>query len=298
MKKKLTVAVLLATVLLGYLLLPVSGALAAGREGEILPFFKGVTTEGEKFDLKTFSRENTALIFFWNSYKTMSIREMTFLNEMQRYYHLYGLEIAAVEGTGKTGEEVKGELEKLAIIGTVPTYTVLSDPGGRLLTLFRVADIPETFLIDRAGRIIHHINGFRESDGAELERAIKERLGLLPGSAVTSPQPSPDKGTGRKEGENQKRGVPVDPEQQILEKHRYFGNYYYNLGQMEQALENYREYLLVDPDTVDIQLRIGEIYAKLNDYENARKAWENVLRMDPGNREADQLLRQLFRGEF
>jgi tetratricopeptide (TPR) repeat protein len=164
--------------------------------------------------------------------------------------------------------------------------------------LFRVADLPETFLIDRGGKIVHHINGFSGSDGAELERAIKERLGLLPGSAVTSPRPSPEEGTGTKEADNQKRGVTVDPEQQILEKHRYFGNYYFNLGQMNQALENYEKYLLIAPDTVDIQLRIGEIYAHLDDYEMARKSWENVLRIEPDNREADQLMRQLLRGEF
>jgi peroxiredoxin len=297
MKKELMVPMLLA-VLLGNVLLQAPGALGAGREGEIVPFFKGMTTEGEEFDLRTFSRENTALIFFWSSHKTMSLKEMTFLNDMHRYYHLYGLEIAAVEGTGKKGEEVKEELEKLAIIGTVPAYTVLSDPGGRVLMLFRVADLPETFLIDRGGTIVHHVNGFRASDGAELERAIKERLGLLPGTAVTSPRPSPEGGTGMIEADNQKRGVSIDPEQQILEKYRYFGNYYFNLGQMNQALENYEKYLLIDPDSVDIQLRIGEIYAHLDDYENARKYWEDVLRMEPGNREADQLMRQLLRGEF
>jgi Tfp pilus assembly protein PilF len=67
---------------------------------------------------------------------------------------------------------------------------------------------------------------------------------------------------------------------------------------MNQALENYEKYLLIDPDSVDIQLRIGEIYAHLDEYESARKSWENVLRMEPGNREADQLMRQLLRGEF
>jgi len=298
MKKELMMPMLLATVLLGYVLLQAPGALGAGREGEIVPFFNGMTTEGEEFDLKSFSRENTALIFFWSSHKTMSLREMTFLNDMHRYYHLYGLEIVAIEGTGKKGEEVKEELGKLAIIGTVPTYTVLSDPGGRLLTLFRVADLPETFLIDRGGKIVFHIIGFRGSDGAELERAIKERLGLLPGSAATTPRPSREEGTGKKEVDNRKRGVTVDPEQQLLGKHRYFGNYYFNLGQMEQALENYRKYLLIDPDTIDIQLRIGEIYAHLKDYESARKAWENVLQLEPDNREADQLIRQLLRGEF
>jgi tetratricopeptide (TPR) repeat protein len=270
-----------------------AAAESAGREGEVVPFFSVKDVKGEQFDLRQTARQNTVVIFFWSSYKTMSIREMNFLNDMRRFYHLYGLEIAAVEGRGLAAEQVSEELEKLKVIGTEPAYTVLPDPGGSLSRQYRVAEIPETFILGRQGKILFHLRGFREEDGVHLETGIKEILGLLPAPKAVSGGSRPYLPEGRG-----KRGVSVDPEKELFEKYRYFGNYYFRSGNMEQALDNYRRCLEVDPESIEINLRIGEVYADLKEYENAREAWETVLKVDSDNREADALIRRLIRGEF
>jgi len=273
-----------------------AAAVSSGREGEVVPFFSVRDVKGEAFDLRRRARQSTVVLFFWSSYKTMSIREMNFLNDMERFYHHYGLEIAAVEGRGLAAEQVREELEKLKVIGTDPAYTVLADPGGSLSRQYRIAEIPETFIIGRQGKVLFHLRGFREEDGVLLETGIKDILGLLPAPRAvpgrSQPALSP---TGKTD---KKRGVSVDPEEELFEKYRYFGNYYFRSGNTELALENYRRCLEVDPKSIEVNLRIGEVYASLREYEKAREAWESVLKFDPDNREADALIRRLIRGEF
>jgi tetratricopeptide (TPR) repeat protein len=275
-------------------LTPLMPAEAAGREGEIVPFFKSRDTGGVALDLKGMARENNAVVlFFWHSYKTMSIREMNFLNDMHRYYNLYGMEVLGIEGSGKERAGVIEELDKLAIIGTKPVYPIVPDPGGRLAVQYGVKEIPETFIIGRGGRIIYHLSGFREEDRAGLETRIKEILNLLP--APVKPEHSAPV---KRSVPQRKVTVSVDPVQQKMEKCSYFGRYYLNLGDLDQALEHYRQCVEIDADDIETQLKIGEVYARKKDYERAREAWERVLELDPGNSEAGALIRKLVRGEF
>jgi tetratricopeptide (TPR) repeat protein len=275
---------------------PFAQAAASAREGEMVPFFAGKDVKGEEFDLREIVRQDRVVIFFWSSYKTMSIREMNFLNDMERFYHHYGLEIAAVEGRGLAVEQVREELGKLKVIGTDPEYRVLPDPEGSLSRQYGITEVPETFIIGRQGKILFHLRGFREEDGVLLETAIKDVLGLLPAPKTVPGRARPlsppvKKGT-------EKRGVSVNPEEELFEKYRYFGNYYFRSGNTELALDNYRRCLEVNPKSIEINLRIGEVYASHKEYEKAREAWERVLKLDPDNREADALIRRLIRGEF
>jgi len=268
----------------------------AGREGEIVPFFKTRDARGNTFDLKSVARNNNAVVlFFWHSYKTMSIREMNFLNDMYRFYNLYGMEIIGVESGGKDRPGVIEELNKLAIIGTEPVYTIVGDPGGSVARQYRVEEIPETFIIGRGGTVLYHLAGFRDGDRLGIETKLKEILGLLPAPpAVSAEEPVAAERT----EPPRRTAVSIDPIQQQLEKCSYFGKYYLNLGDLDKALQYYGQCVEIDPADVSMQLKIGEVYAKRKDYERAREAWEEVLALDPGNSEARALIRKLVRGEF
>jgi len=288
-------AILLAALLLS---MAGDGAAAPGREGELVPFFSVSDMAGETFDLRSTARQNTVIVMFWDSYMAMAVRELNFLNKMYGYYQLYGLEIAAVEGKGKDVAGVKEEIEKLRVIGTEPDYSVIPDPGGKIKGLYRVEEIPETFILSRRGEILYHVRGFREGEGERLEMKIKEFLDLLPAPKSIpgrSAGPAASPAAGREKGRS---SVTVDPELQIYEKHYYFGNYYYNRGEVERALEYYFRCLEVKPEATEIHLRVGQIHADMKRYEAAREAWEKVLTYDPDNDEANTMLRRLVRGEF
>jgi peroxiredoxin len=64
-----------------------------------------------------------------------------------------------------TDEEVK-DLE--AFVKETPhNFTVLSDADGKIQKLYQVFKFPETFVIDRQGRIVQHIVGARDWSSTE-----------------------------------------------------------------------------------------------------------------------------------
>jgi len=89
-----------------------------------------------------------------------------------------------------------------------------------------------------------------------------------------------------------------DPRENLLERFRYFGGYYFNRGEYARAEDNYLKYLALAPEDVQAWLRLGEAQARRGAYDEARESWERVLRLDPGNAEADAQIRKLIRGEY
>lgn len=281
--------------LTGAMLLP-SAALAAGREGELIPMFKATDIDGKPVVLKDAAVGRKVVLFFWNSYITMSINEMKYLNELQQKYGSRSLAIIAIPYKGGDSQKVKEELEKLAIIGTVPEYPVITDPGGSLTRQYRVKSAPQTFIVDRRGEILFHFEGFTDDDRESLNGRVKELLGL-----VSVPLPPPVRQEKEEPAKTSGVSAPKSAgslEQQAFQKNFYFANYYYNLGDMEKAMDYYLKCLEITPDAVNVHIVIGEIHASRKDLRLARESWEKALKLDPANKEADAKLRSLLRGAY
>ena len=267
-----------------------------GREGQLVPVFTVVTVGGEQFDLRQRVKGGTVVVLFWNSHMSMSIRAIKFLNSMSEYYHPYGFEVVGIESNGNDINGVRQELDKLEVIGSRPRFPVISDPEGRLSRQYGINAVPELFIVNRQGMILFHLQGFSADDSVVAENSIKEILGLLP--APTDLPDRPLSKPGIKGVPARKKVVTVDPEAELYGKYQYFGNYYYNLGNLEKALENYLKCLDIRPTSIETHLKVGEVYAVMKNYEEARESWETVLRLAPDNREADVLIRKLIRGEY
>ena len=56
---------------------------------------------------------------------------------------------------------------------TLPDSLVLLDPDGQVVSRYRVTGYPETFIIDRDGRIVTHEIGPREWSDGRYERALR-----------------------------------------------------------------------------------------------------------------------------
>lgn len=73
-----------------------------------------------------------------------------------------------------TDEEVK-DLE--AFVKETPhNFTVLSDADGKIQKLYRVDKFPETFVIDRQGRIVEHIVGARDWSSTEALKFFSAQI--------------------------------------------------------------------------------------------------------------------------
>jgi tetratricopeptide (TPR) repeat protein len=297
-----------SAILGSFLLAALVGALpspgAAAVSGlEIVPFFKTADVRERPVNLaEILAGKRVVVVLFWDWRRATSTRELNVLGRLYGQYANEGLEVLAVEGEGVRREEVVERLDKLRLIGTVPPFTVVPDPGGRLARQFRVEDTPRTFLVNRAGRVVWRLEGFRAEDEAALEEALKDALGIAPPPsprpALAAPADSP---AGRAPAAVAPWAPPVppeDPKKGLLEKFRYFGNYHLNRKEPAKAEEYYRKYLALASEDVTILLKLGEALAAQEAYDKAREIWEAVIRIDPGNAEADDNIRRLIRGEY
>ena len=92
--------------------------------------------------------------------------------------------------------------------------------------------------------------------------------------------------------------APEDPAVAQREKAWYFGNYHLAKGEPAKAEQQFRRLVELAPGDVPAWLMVGEACARQGRYDQAREAWERVLRLDPGNPEADAYIRRLVRGDY
>jgi tetratricopeptide (TPR) repeat protein len=194
--------------------------------------------------------------------------------------------------------QVLERVEKLRAIGTAQRYTIVPDPGGRLARQFRVESTPQVFLLDATGRVFFHLEGFRADDEPVLEERIRAGLGLPSTLAppAAAPQPAPDGAAAP--GTSREKPPGEDPKLVLLERYRYFGNYHLGRDEPAKAEAYFRKFVALAPNDTFGWLRVGESCARQHRYDQAREAWERVLRIEPGNREADANVRRLIRGEY
>lgn len=289
----------LALVLLLLAALRPAAVAVASETGDVVPFFKSSDLQGRPVSLGNLVAGRRVAVFFWDWRRATSTRAMQVLDRLQATYARKGFEVVAVEGEGSPAEQVLERVEKLRAIGTAQRYTIVPDPGGRIARQFRVESVPQIFLLDGAGRVFFHLEGFRAEDEAALEERVKEGLGIGASSPPRA-QPDPPRPAAAAAAPAQlpEKAPPEDPTAALLEKYRYFGSYHLNRGELEKAEEYFRKYVGLAPNDVAVWLRLGEACARQRRYDQAREAWEQVLRVEPGNREADDNIRRLIRGEY
>jgi tetratricopeptide (TPR) repeat protein len=289
---------LVLTMLLAATATPVP--LRAAEVGEIVAFFKATDVLGQPVSLGDLvARRRHVAVFFWDWRRATSTRAMQAVDRLQDLYGKQGLEVVAVEGEGSTVEQVLERVEKLRAVGNRQRYTVVPDPGGRIARQFRIESTPQVFLLDGAGRVFFHLEGYRADDEPVLEERVKEVLGISapPAPPVAAPR-GPAAGVAAAPEPPRAQPPDEDPTVALLEKYRYFGNYHLNRGEPDKAEEYFRKIVAVAPGETEAWLHIGESCARQRRYDQAREAWEQVLRLEPTNREADANIRRLIRGEY
>lgn len=271
---------------------------AAAETGDTVLLFKANDLQGRPVALGDLVARRRVAVFFWDWRRATSARAMQALDRLQAAYGKQGLEVVAVEGEGSSAEEVLERVEKLRAIGAAQRYTIVPDPGGRVARQFRVEVTPQLFLLDGAGRVLFHLDGFSVDDEPALEGRIKESLGIAPPPRAPPAAPIPAPAEVAEPRTPAERPPAEDPTRALLEKYRYFGSYHLNREEPAKAEEYFRKYVDLAPLDTSAWLHIGEACARQGRYDEAREAWDRVLRIEPGNPEADANIRRLIRGEY
>lgn len=133
------------------------------QAGDDAPTFEALTSEGKTFNLSEAVKENSvALIFYRGFWCPHCTRVFSAYADSLSYLSDLGIRIVAV--TPETYENVDKTIEK-----TDATFTILSDPDGKIMRLydvdFSVSDEYNQRIVKSKGASIEEMNG---SDVAEL----------------------------------------------------------------------------------------------------------------------------------
>ena len=118
-------------------------------------------------------RGQVVVLDFWATYCPPCREEIPHLVRLQKQLGPQGLKVI--------GLNVGGEEDQPKIPEFVKLYGIqyqLADPDDETVRLFLAQDdsIPQTFVLDRQGRLVRHFVGYDSEVAAELEAAINDAL--------------------------------------------------------------------------------------------------------------------------
>ena len=143
-------------------------ALRPGTEG---PAFRLPALAGGEVDLAS-RRGRVVVLNFWATWCPPCVAEMPSLQRLHRALSPEGLSVIAV-----STDEDEAELTRFVREHAL-TMPVLRDPGGRVAgDLYHTTGYPETFVIDRDGRLLEHVVGPAEWDSPERIAAFRRLMG-------------------------------------------------------------------------------------------------------------------------
>jgi cytochrome c biogenesis protein CcmG/thiol:disulfide interchange protein DsbE len=118
-------------------------------------------------------RGQVVVLDFWATYCPPCREEIPHLVRLQKQYGPKGFKVI--------GLNVGGEEDKPKVPEFVRLYSIqyqLAEPDDETARLFLADDdsIPQTFVLDRRGRLVRHFVGYDSEVGSELEAAVNAAL--------------------------------------------------------------------------------------------------------------------------
>jgi cytochrome c biogenesis protein CcmG/thiol:disulfide interchange protein DsbE len=125
-------------------------------------------------------RGQVVLLNIWATWCGPCRQEMPSMERLYRTLHPEGLRIVAVsidaapgktDDEGRMGGDVAGFAREYGL-----TFDVWQDPGGAIRRDYRTTGVPESFLVDRSGRIVKKVIGATEWDDPATVELIRRLL--------------------------------------------------------------------------------------------------------------------------
>lgn len=138
----------------------------AGPAVAAAPDWQARDLEGQPFALADL-RGEVVVLNIWATWCAPCLREMPKLQALADDYAAQGLRVVGVSiDRGSALAQVRSFIEELQL-----GFTILADPDQAVMTAFGALGVPETFLIDREGRVMHRWTG--EFDPGALEERAR-----------------------------------------------------------------------------------------------------------------------------
>lgn len=120
-------------------------------------------------------RGKAVVLNMWATWCMPCVEEMPVLNAIQREFGARGLEVL-----GLAGDDDPQRVRDFMVDHDLE-FEVLLDPDGSVGTMYEITGYPETFFIDREGRIRWKFIGRLPSDGGRPSVEVRTRIEALMG---------------------------------------------------------------------------------------------------------------------
>jgi len=144
------------------------------REGIAAPVFSFPDLEGRSVSLSDFRAKKVVLVNIWATWCPSCEWEKSRMERLYRSMRGKDFEILAVSIDALGKDVVIPYVERLGV-----SYRTLLDPKGEIKRLYRITGVPESFLIDKNGRLIRKIIGPLDWSRAEV-RMFMTKLARTP----------------------------------------------------------------------------------------------------------------------
>lgn len=150
------VALIVAGLGLGIVGLVRAGRAITGVEvGNIAPDFELIElATGDTVSLSRLTRGDVTLVNIWATWCAPCLEEMPAMQAVYDSLQGRGFRIAAVSIDQGGPERVRAFVDRLGL-----TFEILHDPTTRIQQVYQTTGVPESFLLDRDGRIVHRVIG-------------------------------------------------------------------------------------------------------------------------------------------
>ena len=143
----------------------------APEVGAIAPEYSAVTLAGDSVSLADLKGE-VVLLNVWATWCIPCQEEIPALQRLHEQYSGQGLRIVGVSVDARGEEQNVEEFAESFGVG----YDVWLDPAERVISTFRVLGVPNTYLIDREGRVLWKHIGPVVDDDPKLLTEIRAAL--------------------------------------------------------------------------------------------------------------------------
>lgn len=140
--------------------------------GDRAPDYSAPLLSGEEVSLSE-QRGRVVLVNIWATWCGPCRVEMPPIQQVYERYRDEGFSVLAVSVDAGPGhrEKVRRFVEEYGL-----DFPVLLDPEGRVTRVFQTVGVPETFVLDREGRIVKRLIGATDWNSAAHRALIEELL--------------------------------------------------------------------------------------------------------------------------
>ncbi len=140
------------------------------KEGDAAPPFTLQTTKQTSLALSDY-RGKVVLVHFWATWCPPCVEELPQLEKLYRTLRGKDFEVLAVNVDDDAERSVTPFLAKNTV-----SFPVLFDPGGALARKYGTIKFPETYVLDRGGKVRYKVIGPLEWTSPETSTAIQRMI--------------------------------------------------------------------------------------------------------------------------